>query len=92
MPVIDYKSFETRSTTTNDHYIFYLDITKLRIYLIMQIPTVTWSSSSLFQQIKYLIIQMPTIDLSLWNNLLNMGKKNKSFLHDSIKIILILLF
>ncbi len=73
-------SFETRSTaTTNNHHVFYSNITSLRIYLIMKIrPTIPWSSP-LFQQVNYLIVQMPKIPSSFWNNLLNMGKKNKSF-------------
>ncbi len=79
LPFIHCGTFETRSTTTtNDHYLFYSNVTNLGIYMGKKLPTITWSSP-LFQQINYLIVRIPRIHSSLWNNLLNMGKKNKSF-------------
>jgi hypothetical protein len=79
LPFFHCGTFETRSTTTiNDHYLFYSNITNLGIYMGMKTPTITWSSP-LFQHIIYLTIQIPIRCSSLWNNLLNMGKENKSF-------------
>jgi len=76
---INSESYETRSTTTiNDHHLFYSDIRYLIIYLTKTIPTVTWSSP-LYKKINYLFVQMPIRPYpSLWNNLLNTGKKNRS--------------
>jgi len=76
MPFIYSGTFDTRSTTTitNDH-LFYLKIRKFKIHMTKKTPNVTWSSS-LFQQINYLIIQMPIIHLSWWDYLLNIGKNN----------------
>ncbi len=78
LPYVHCGTFETRSTTANDHYLFYSNITNLGIYMGMKTPTITWSSP-LFQQINYLIVRMLRIHSSLWNNLLNMGKTNKFY-------------
>ena len=79
MPFIYSGSFETRSTTTtmvNDHYLFYSDIRKLRIRMTKEKPKDT-CFSSLFQQIDYLIIEMPIIRFTFWNYLLNISKNNR---------------
>jgi hypothetical protein len=75
IPFIYYGSFQTQSTTTiNDHHRFYSNIKTLRIYLIKKTPIMIWSSP-LFQQINHLILQMPSKRTSLWNDLLDIGKK-----------------
>jgi hypothetical protein len=61
--------------TINDHHLFYVTETDLRIYITPERPTVTWSSP-LFQQIEYVKVGMPIIRSSLWNSLLDLGKNN----------------
>jgi hypothetical protein len=64
--------------TINDHYLFYSDIRRIKIYLAKIKSTVTWSSP-LYKNIHYLTVQMPTIPYSsLWNQLLKTSKKNLS--------------
>ncbi len=77
IPFISSGFFETRSTmkTINDHHLFYVNETDLRIYITPERPTVTWSSP-LFQQIEYVKVGMPIIRSSLWNSLLDLGKNN----------------
>jgi len=88
IPSIYCESFETRSTTTiiDDHYSFYSDIKDLILYMREKRPNVTWSSC-LFQQITYLLVEIPTIHSSWWNNLLNIGKNNIFFIIYSTRII-----
>jgi hypothetical protein len=74
MPYIISRSFDTRSTmATNDHYLFYPDLKKFRIFITKKRPTISWSSS-LYPQINYLIIEIQR-NLSIWNSLLNISKK-----------------
>jgi hypothetical protein len=79
LPYINLESYETRSTTTiNNHHLFYSDKRYLKICLTKTRPPVTWSSP-LYKKIEYLFIEMPIISYSsLWNKLLNNGKKNLS--------------
>jgi hypothetical protein len=71
----------------DDHYLFYVNERDLRIYITSERPTVTYSSP-LFQQIRYLKLELPTISSSLLNKLLDIGKKNISLiLICSIRII-----
>jgi len=85
IPFIYSGTFETRSTTSiNDHCLFYSNEKNLRIYMTEQRSTVTWSSP-LFKQITDLVVYIPKIPSTLWNNLLNIGKNKISLL--SIKII-----
>jgi hypothetical protein len=80
IPFIDSKTFETRSTTSiNDHSLFYTNEKKLRTYLTKKRSIVTWSSP-LFQQVTSLIVYLPLIPSSLWNNLINIGKNKILFL------------
>ncbi|CAF1382678.1 unnamed protein product [Rotaria sordida] len=73
IPIIYGGSFATQSTASNNHHLFYSDIEKLIIFITKKIPIVTWSSAR-FQQIKYLIVEMPIIRSSLWNTLSNIVK------------------
>ena len=76
MPFICSGSFDTLSTMTNDHHnLFYSDISKCRIHMTKTKPEVTWFSS-LFQQIDYLIIEMPIICYSIWDFFPSISKNN----------------
>ncbi len=89
IPLISSGYFNTRSTMEiiDDHYLFYVNERDLRIYITSERPTVTYSSP-LFQQIRYLKLELPTISSSLLNKLLDIGKKNISLiLICSIRII-----
>jgi len=79
IPLMNYESFETRSTktTTNDHYLYYSDTKYLQLNMGKMTPRIT--SFPLFQHIKCLVIYMPIIPSSLSNNSLNIGKKNIYF-------------
>ncbi|CAF3864820.1 unnamed protein product [Rotaria sp. Silwood1] len=70
IPCIYCGSFDTRSTTAmiDDHYSFYSNIRHLKIVMTEKRPNVTWSSP-LFQQITYLLVEIPIINSSWWNNL-----------------------
>ncbi|CAF4486362.1 unnamed protein product [Rotaria sp. Silwood2] len=70
MPFIHSGLFDIRSTTTDHPSLFYSDTNLLRIHLTKDRPIVTWSGP-LYQQIKHLVIVMPTRGSPLWNNLLN---------------------
>jgi hypothetical protein len=83
IPMLHGGSFETQSTASNDHHLFYSDIEKLRVSITKKMPVVTWSSAR-FQQIKSLIVEVPIIRSSLWNKLSNMGKKNIKSYTDAI--------
>jgi hypothetical protein len=74
IPVINYESFETRSTkgTTNDHYLYYSDVNRLKLDMTTITPRIM-SSFPLFQHINTLVIVMPILSSS---NPLNIGKKN----------------
>jgi hypothetical protein len=45
MPFVISETFETLSTTIDDHHLFYPDIKRFRIYISEKTPTITWSSS-----------------------------------------------
>lgn len=80
IPFIYSNTFEVRSTTSiNDHSLFYVNKTDLRICLTKKRSPVTWSSP-LFQHVTYLIIEMSVKPATLWDNLLNTGKQSISFL------------
>ncbi|CAF4509431.1 unnamed protein product [Rotaria sp. Silwood2] len=74
MPLIPSGYFDTRSTmeTIDDHYLFYVNETDLRIYITLtsERSPITWSSP-LFQQIKYLRFELPIVPSSLLNSLLD---------------------
>ncbi|CAF4383235.1 unnamed protein product [Rotaria sp. Silwood2] len=74
MPLIPSGYFDTRSTmeTIDDHYLFYVNETDLRIYITLtsERSPITWSSP-LFQQIKYLRLELPIVPSSLLNSLLD---------------------
>ncbi|CAF3431311.1 unnamed protein product [Rotaria sp. Silwood2] len=70
IPVIYDGSFATQSTAPHNHHLLYSNIKKLRVFITKKMPIITWSSSP-FQQIKYLIVEMPIIRSSLWNSLSN---------------------
>ncbi|CAF1427415.1 unnamed protein product [Rotaria sordida] len=72
IPCIYCGSFDTRSTTAmiDDHYSFYSNMRNLKIVMTEKRPNITWSSP-LFQQITYLLVEMPIINSSWWNNLFN---------------------
>ena len=74
IPVINYESFETRSTkaTTNDHYLYYSDTKCLKLNITKITPRIM-SSFPLLQHINHLVIVMP---ISSSSNPLNIGKKN----------------
>ncbi|CAF4299213.1 unnamed protein product, partial [Rotaria sordida] len=55
--------------TIDDHYLFYVNETDLRIYITSERLTIT-CSSPLFQQIKYLRLELPIVCSSLLNSLL----------------------
>jgi hypothetical protein len=76
-PHLNWESCETRSTKTiNDNHLFHLNIKDLSIYLTKTRPTITWSSP-IYKNIDNLHIHIPIIYYpSLWNKLLNNGKKN----------------
>jgi len=74
IPVITSQSFETLSTTTDDHYLFYPRISKFSICIAKKRPTITWSSP-LYQHVLHLNIEISS-DSSIWNSLLNIGKNN----------------
>jgi len=78
-PLINYETFETRSTkaTTNDHYLYYSDTDYLKLNM-TKITQRIASSSPLFQHINSLVIHMPILPSSSSNNLLNSGKKKTS--------------
>ncbi|CAF4586177.1 unnamed protein product, partial [Rotaria sp. Silwood2] len=75
MPLIPSGYFDTRSTmeTIDDHHLFYIGETELRIYITStsERSPITWSSP-LFQQIKYLRLELPIVSSSLMNSLLDM--------------------
>jgi hypothetical protein len=62
----------------DDHHRFYANETGLCVYISSERSTIT-CSSPLFQQIKYLKLELPKIPSSLLNNLLDIGKKNMFF-------------
>ncbi len=74
VPGITTQSFETLSTTTDDHYLFYPGVYKFRIYIAKKRPTITWSTP-LYQHIQHLTIEISSCS-SIWNRLLNIGKNN----------------
>jgi hypothetical protein len=78
-PLINYETFETRSTkaTTNDHYLYYSDTDYLKLNM-TKITRRIASSFPLFQHINSLVIHMPLLPSSSSNNLLNSGKKKTS--------------
>jgi hypothetical protein len=77
IPCICWPSFQTRTTlqTKTDHHLFYTKEKVLRIFMTNRRPTITWYFP-LFQQITYLQILMSNESSSLWDNLLNIGKKH----------------
>ncbi|CAF4712434.1 unnamed protein product, partial [Rotaria sp. Silwood2] len=77
IPFIYGESFATQSTEPNNHHLFYSDIEKLRVFKTKKMPIITWSAVR-FQQIKYLIVEMPIIRSSLWNNLSDIVKFSKT--------------
>ncbi|CAF2104816.1 unnamed protein product [Rotaria magnacalcarata] len=72
IPCIHCRTFETRTTerTIDDHYSFYSDITQLKLYIQNKKSNVT-CSSPLFQNVTNLLVEMPIIKSSWWNNLFN---------------------
>jgi hypothetical protein len=74
IPVITTRSFETLSTTTDDHHLFYPLIYELNICITKKRPMITWSSP-LYQEVINLIIEISPRS-SIWNSLLNIGKYN----------------
>ncbi|CAF1217550.1 unnamed protein product [Rotaria sordida] len=79
IPLMDYESFETRSTktTTNDHYLYYSDTKYLELNLTTRAPRIN-SSFPLYQHINSLMINMPVICSSSSNNSLNIKDSFKS--------------
>jgi hypothetical protein len=79
MPFVNSETFETLSTTTDDHHLFYPDMKIFRIYISKRTPTITWPSP-LHQHVEHLIIKIPRIS-SIWNSLLTIGEYNISFIY-----------
>jgi hypothetical protein len=88
LPYVHSETFETLSTTTEDHYVFYPDIDLFNVYISERPPVVTWPSS-LYHHVNYLLIEIPKIS-SIWNSLLTIGEnkipwfvqKNVSIAHN----------
>ncbi|CAF4099791.1 unnamed protein product, partial [Rotaria sordida] len=64
------RTFEIRSTRNaiNEHYSFYSNIEHLKLYIENEKCNITWSSS-LFQHVTYLLVEVPIIKSS-WSNYL----------------------
>ena len=71
-PVIFSGSLRTVSIGTTDHHEFYQDITEMSINLIKEKSTIA-CSSSLYQQVSQVTIELPT-RTTAWYNLWNIGK------------------
>ncbi|CAF1363778.1 unnamed protein product [Rotaria sordida] len=87
IPFIFCGSFETRSTRTttiNDHHLFYSNETKLGLCLLNR-QIITWSCP-LFQQIKYLVIQLVSIQSLLSNNLCDIVNSRQEKFNDYAKL------
>jgi len=80
VPFVNCGTFETRSTRTtiDDHYSFYSDITDLKLYLLNERSNFT-CSSPLFQHVTNLLVEIPIIKSSWWNNLSSIGKKQSFY-------------
>ncbi|CAF1653581.1 unnamed protein product [Rotaria magnacalcarata] len=74
IPLINYELFETTTTTTNDHYLYYSDIKILKLNMTRITPK-TACSFPLFQHINSLVIDMRTKHSS-WDKSLSFGKNN----------------
>ncbi|CAF1021062.1 unnamed protein product [Rotaria sordida] len=72
IPFITCRTFEIRSTrnTTNEHYYFYSNTEHLKLYIENEKCNITWSSS-LFQNVTYLLVEGPIIKSSWLNYLYN---------------------
>lgn len=74
IPVVTSQSFETLSTTTDDHHLFYPCVYEFSICITKKRPSITWTSP-LYQHIFHLTIEISSCS-SIWNSLLNIGKNN----------------
>ncbi len=74
IPVITTQSFETLSTTVDDHHLFFQGAYEFSLCIAKKRPTITWSSP-LYQDVLHLTIEISSCS-AIWNSLLNIGKNN----------------